>query len=341
MKFGPFPVAQAAGKILGHNIYSPDGRRAFKKGANLKAEDIVRLEKLGRSTIYAAEIEPGDMLEDEAALQVASAVQGRGVRLSGPAAGRVNLLADIRGVVRVDSLRLARLNSFEGLTLATVQGNLVVSQHQMVGTVKIIPYALPGEVIARAIGGIAAGDPLIRIDPLQPRRIGLILTGAASATERLRHSYETPLRQRAAALGSELSVIDLLTLDQESDEILLASLIQRTVSAGFELLILAGDTAIMDREDIAPRAVERAGGEIECVGVPIDPGNMLMLGYVGEVPVLGVPGCARSLKTNAIDWVLPRLLAGERVHRSDITQLAHGGLLEDTVKRPMPRSRQE
>jgi molybdenum cofactor cytidylyltransferase len=341
MKFGPFPVAHAAGKILGHNIYTSEGWRAFKKGAILKAEDIVRLENLGRDTVYAAEIEPGDILEDEAALQVARAVQGRGVRLSRPAAGRVNLFSQIRGVVRIDSVRLSRLNTFEGLTLATLQGNLVVSQDQMVGTVKIIPYAVPAEVVARAIGGIAAVEPLIRIDPLLPRRIGLILTGAASATERLRQSYETPLRQRAAALGSELSVIDLLTLDQESDEIVLASLIQRTVSAGFELLILAGDTAIMDRADIAPRAVERAGGEIECVGVPIDPGNMLMLGYVGEVPVLGVPGCARSLKTNAIDWVLPRLLANERLRRSDITQLALGGLLEDTSKRPMPRSRQK
>jgi molybdenum cofactor cytidylyltransferase len=253
----------------------------------------------------------------------------------------VNIFADFRGVLRIDGSRLTLLNSFEGITLAMLKENQVVSQNQMAGTVKIIPYALPGDVIAQAIGVIAAAEPLVHVDPLIPRRVGLILTGAASASERLRQSFEAPLRKRVSALGSELIVIDLLTLEQESDEISLAELIQRSVSEGLELLILAGDTAIMDQADIAPRAVERAGGDIECVGVPIDPGNMLMLGYVREVPIIGVPGCARSLKTNAIDWVLPRLLANEHVRRSDIIQLANGGLLEDTSKRPMPRNRQK
>jgi molybdenum cofactor cytidylyltransferase len=94
----------------------------------------------------------------------------------------------------------------------------------------------------------------------------------------------------------------------------------------------------MDRHDIAPRAVELAGGEVVCFGAPVDPGNLLMLGYVGEVAVLGAPGCARSPKRNIVDLVLPRLLAGERLGRGDIVALGHGGLLEDVPERPMPRS---
>jgi hypothetical protein len=105
------------------------------------------------------------------------------------------------------------------------------------------------------------------------------------------------------------------------------------------LVVLAGETAIQDRYDLAPRAILRAGGSVECVGVPVDPGNLLMLAYLGEIPILGAPGCARSLKTNAIDWVLPRLLAGERLGFDDLAEMGHGGLLEDTGKRPMPRNR--
>ena len=340
MKFGPLPVAQAAGKILGHNIYTADGRRVFRKGIALNAEDVQRLLDMGRSSVYVSELEPGDVLEDQAALLVAKAVQGWGVHLSKPAAGRVNLFADLRGVFRVDTARLNWLNSFDGITLATLQADQFVPQNRMVGTVKIIPYAVPAAVIKHAVAGVAANDLLLRVDPLPPRRVGLILTGAESASERLRQSFEDPLKARVSALGSDLEVIDLLTLEQESDEIALAALIQRVVAAGIDLVILAGDTAIMDRSDIAPRAVERAGGKVECVGVPIDPGNMLMLAYLGEIAVLGVPGCARSLKTNAIDWVLPRLLVKEHLRRVDIIQLACGGLLEDTAKRPMPRNRQ-
>jgi molybdenum cofactor cytidylyltransferase len=103
------------------------------------------------------------------------------------------------------------------------------------------------------------------------------------------------------------------------------------------LIILAGETAIMDRYDIAPRAVERAGGKIETVGAPVDPGNLLMLAYLDGVPVLGAPGCVRSPKTNVVDWVLPRLLAGDRLSHIDIVALGHGGLLDDIPERPVPR----
>jgi molybdenum cofactor cytidylyltransferase len=106
---------------------------------------------------------------------------------------------------------------------------------------------------------------------------------------------------------------------------------------GLELIVLAGETAIMDRHDLLPRAVERAGGSVECVGAPVDPGHLLMLAYLDETPVVGAPGCARSRKTNIVDWVLPRLLAGERLTRPDIIALGHGGLLEDVPERPTRR----
>jgi molybdenum cofactor cytidylyltransferase len=147
------------------------------------------------------------------------------------------------------------------------------------------------------------------------------------------------LKSRVEGFGSQAVLAGYLKLEDESDETVLSNLLLDAVSQRYALIILAGETAIMDQNDLVPRAVERAGGSVECVGVPVDPGNLLMLAYLGNVPVVGAPGCARSLKTNALDWILPRLLAGERLSRIDLVKMGQGGLLEDTAMRPMPRDR--
>jgi molybdopterin biosynthesis enzyme len=130
---------------------------------------------------------------------------------------------------------------------------------------------------------------------------------------------------------------DFVALDDEPDEASLAQMLQQHVAAGVGLILLAGETAIMDSHDIVPRAVERAGGHVESVGAPVDPGNLLMVAYLKDVPVVGAPGCARSRKTNLVDWILPRLLVGDRLTRREIVELGHGGLLQDVRERGMPR----
>ena len=131
--------------------------------------------------------------------------------------------------------------------------------------------------------------------------------------------------------------LDFVPLEDEGGEALLARTLLARRAAGSQMMVLAGETAIMDRHDLVPRAVERAGGHVEALGAPVDPGNMLMVAYLGEVPIIGAPGCARSRKVNIVDWVLPRLLVGDRLTRGDLTALGHGGLLEEAPERPMPR----
>ncbi|MCI0643770.1 MAG: molybdopterin-binding protein, partial [Chloroflexi bacterium] len=321
------------------NIAGPDGRRALRKGRPLSAEDIGRLRELGRATVHVAELEAGDVGEDTAAGRLAEAVCGPGLRISGPSTGRANLLADVDGVLRVDVERLARLNGWEGITLATLPAHSAVREGRMVATVKILPYAVP-EIHVRQAEGIAAeAGPIVRLDELRPRAVGLILSGSLSAEERIVRSFETALRQRLAALGSTIAEVAFVPLEDETGERELAETIGRQAAAGLELIILAGETAIMDRYDMAPRAVEQAGGEVTCFGAPVDPGNLLMLAYLGETPVMGAPGCARSPKTNIVDLLLPRLLVGDRLTRAEIMSYGHGGLLEDVPERPMPRSR--
>ncbi len=337
MKFGPISTEQAVGKILGHNIAGADGRRLFRKGHPLTPNDIITLLEMGRSVVYVAELEAGDVGENEAARRVAAAVSGSGFSLTGPATGRVNLKANVLGILRVDAARLARLNSQEGITLATLLANTAVHPRKIVATVKIIPYAVP-ETAVTAVEAIAAeAGPLINITPLPAHRAALILSGSHTARTRTVDSFTPPIRARLETLGSTLDTVDFIPLEDETGEVELAHKLAERVQGGAGLVILAGETAIMDRYDIAPRAVERAGGVVTCFGAPVDPGNLLMLGYLGKIPVLGAPGCVRSPKPNIVDLVLPRLLAGDRLTQLDIVNLGHGGLLEDVAERPLPR----
>lgn len=339
MKFGAVPLEEASGKILGHNIAGPDGRRILRKGKPLEAKDIETLRDLGRSTVYVAEIEPGDVEENAAAQRIAHAVAGQAIRVSGASTGRANLFADLGGVLRVDDARMARLNAWEGISLATLLGNTAVPEGKMVATVKILPYAIPDANVGAAEAIAAEAGPLIHVSPLEHRRAGLILSGSPYVKDRIVSGFENALRQRLVALGSDIIQVNFVPLEDEADESLLAETIRQQLSTGLDMIILAGETAIMDRHDIAPRAVERAGGVVTCYGAPVDPGNLLMLAYCGSVPIMGAPGCARSPKANIVDLLLPRLLVGDRLTRADIIQLGHGGLLEDVPERPMPRNR--
>jgi molybdenum cofactor cytidylyltransferase len=252
----------------------------------------------------------------------------------------VNLEATKFGLIRVDAGRLARLNESQGITLATMETNSIVEAGKTVATVKVIPFAVPEAEVSKA-EGIAAEEEasLISLQELVPRTVAVVLSGSPSVRARVVENFERPLRERVEALGSEIRSVDYVSLEDEQGESALADVLSRRVIDGADLILLAGETAIMDRYDIAPRAIERAGGEVTCFGAPVDPGNLLMLAYLGEVPVLGAPGCARSPKANVIDWVLPRLLAGDRLVREDLLVLGHGGLLEDTLLRPAPREK--
>jgi molybdenum cofactor cytidylyltransferase len=339
MKFEPVPLSEAKGKVLGHNIAGADGQRLLRKGKPLTEEDLDKLRALGRTSVYVAEMEPEDVDENTAAQRIAEAVCGPGLHVSGVASGRANLLSEEIGILRIDVERLAQINECNGITLATLTTHSPVHPRQIVATVKIIPYAVPGAIVNR-VEAIASGSKMVRVDALPSRSVGMILSGSASIHERLLSDF-TPLRDRIEKLGSSVARTDFVALDDEPDEAALAQLLKRQVESGIEMILLAGETAIMDEHDILPRAVERAGGQVESVGAPVDPGNLLMVAYLNNVPVVGAPGCARSRKANIVDWILPRLLVGDKLTRREIVELGHGGLLQDVRERGMPRAIRE
>lgn len=361
MKLARLPLDQAKGAILVHNVVGEDGRRLLRKGRALDDHELATLRGLGRRTVMVALLESDDLDEDRAATRVAEAVGGdllpeedggpggqehavsgraSGLRRSRALTGRVNFYAECRGLVRVDPERLMTLNGSAGITLATLLDGSVVQPGKMVATLKVIPYAVPGAVVERTASEARQGaEPLLRIDPLPRRRVSLVLTGSPGARGRIVAAFVAALGTRLEMLGSELVSSDFVATDEDAAESALARVLAERLEGGCDFVIVAGDTAIMDADDITPRAIVRVGATLECFGVPVDPGNLLLLAYHGDVPILGTPGCARSPKTNIVDLVLPRLLVGERLGRQHLLALGHGGLLEDVPERPFPRSR--
>jgi molybdenum cofactor cytidylyltransferase len=290
--------------------------------------------------VYVAAPGDDDVGEDQAALRIAEAVHGPGLRVPGAAAGRANLLATSLGLLRVDGARLVRVNEVDGVTLATLKGASVVRPGQLAATLKVIPYAVPEARVRAAEAAAREGGPLLRVDALPARRVGLLLCAAPAARDRVTAAFDPTLRARVEALGSSLREARHLSLEDERGELALAEALREEAGTGAGLILIAGETAIVDRHDIAPRAIARAGGRVEAFGVPVDPGNLLLLAYLGAVPVLCAPGCARSPRHNVVDVVMPRLLAGDVVTRAELLALGEGGLLEDVPERPMPREQE-
>ena len=346
MRFGPVPSDQALGTVLGHNVFRPDGSRLLRKGLALTESDIERLREAGIEQVWVARLAPDDLDENECALRVATALLGRrepqdvGLEFSGPTTGRVNLRAAALGLARVTSEAIHLVNRTDGITVATVTPHSVVRPGRVLATVKILPYALPSSTLDRACAELGDGSrPLISLAPLEPRRVALVVTGHPGGRERMQKGFETALGDRLRALGSDLERTEFVPSGPERDAVADLAGAIAALRGQFDLLLIAGETAIQDRHDAAPTAIEAAGGRVKSYGAPVDPGNLLLLAELDGRPVVGVPGCARSPKRNIVDLVLPRLLAGDDLHGTDIDALGVGGLLDDVPDRPLPREK--
>src|SRR5438552_1971538 len=333
MRFGDVPVAESEGAILAHSLKL--GSAVLKKGRVLSSADIALIAAAGRDHIVAAQLDRGDIREDEAANRVAAAAAGPNITTAAAFTGRANLFAEARGLLVFDRDRLDRLNLVdESVTLGTLPPFAVVEPRQMVATVKIIPFAVPEAAVAKAAAFAAAGEPLLRVAAFVPRDIALIQTRLPGFKESMLDKTRQVTEQRLAALGCRLVAEERCAHTVAE----LAPRVAAAVAQGVDVVFVHGASVIVDRRDVIPEAVIAAGGQVDHFGMPVDPGNMLLLCHVGETPVLGLPGCARSPKVNGFDWVLERLVAGLPVGREDIMKMGAGGLLAEIPSRPLPRA---
>jgi molybdenum cofactor cytidylyltransferase len=333
MKFGEVPVAEAEGAILAHSLRL--GTVALKKARVLSQADLDLIAEAGLSRIVVARLEAGDVGEDEAARRIAAAATGDEVETAAPFTGRANLFAKTRGLLVFDRERLDRLNLVdEAITFGTLPPFAVVEPRMMVGTVKIIPFAAPAKAVERCVEAARSGGPLLRVAPFLPRSIGLIQTRLPGLKESILEKTREVTEGRLKALGCRLVFEE--RCGHATAE--LAPLIRDAIGHGIDILLIHGASAILDRRDVIPAAIIAAAGRIDHFGMPVDPGNLLLLGHVGERAVLGLPGCARSPKVNGFDWVLERLVAGLPVGPGEIMRMGSGGLLAEIPSRPLPRA---
>ena len=331
MKFGAVAPHDALGAIAVHTIRR-DGL-VLKKGTLIGAVEVAALEGAGIKEVVVAGLEPGDVSEDVAAAEIADAVAGERVHVERAFTGRANLFAQTAGVLIVDKHAVDRLNRVdEAITFATLPAYKPVVAGEMIATVKIIPFAVAGCARDAALAGVA--NKLLRVAPYRLRKIGVVSTLLPGLAGKVIEKTLKITAERLAPAGAAIVAERRVPHTRET----VAQAIDEVLKAGAELAIVFGASAIADRRDVIPAALEAIGGRIEHFGMPVDPGNLLMIGAAaGGRPVIGAPGCARSPKENGFDWVLMRLLAGLPVSREDITGLGVGGLLMEIVTRPQPR----
>ena len=329
MKFGPVSPRDALGAVTVHSVRTPE--RLVKKGTKISEADIAALERAKIDAIVVAQLESGDVGEDAAASALAGKVAGEHVTVERAFTGRANIYAETAGVLLVDRNVVDALNRVdESVTLATLPEHRPVQEGEMIATVKIIPFAIPCDVHERAL---AAARQAVSVAPYRVKRVAVISTELPGLAQKVIEKTVRVTAERLKPAGAE--IVSEVRVPHDPKK--LSAAIAQALKGDAEIVIVFGASAIADRRDVIPAAIVEAGGHIEHFGMPVDPGNLMLVGSVGPTPVIGAPGCARSPKENGFDWLLARMLAGLKVERADITGLGVGGLLMEIITRPQPR----
>jgi molybdenum cofactor cytidylyltransferase len=340
MKYASFPLREAESIVLAHSIRFEGQGGRLTKGHRLTPDDIERLREEGIASVVGVQLDAGDVLEDEAAVRLAASIAPDHLTFSEPATGRVNVYAAKAGLFVADSGVVDALNQVDpSITLACLKDRVSVKAGDMVATFKIIPLAVPGECLDKAVALLAASTPF-EVKSFAAHAVTLIATELPTLKTSVMDRTAKLIQQRLARSGSAL-VREIRVPHRHGDLIAALQALDLEKSRQPSMVIVFGASAVADEEDVIPAAIRAAGGEVIRIGMPVDPGNLLVYGRIGGVTVLGAPGCARSPKENGFDWMLDRLLAGERPASDDIAGMGVGGLLMEIPTRPAPRDRGE
>ncbi len=319
------PVREAVGMVLCHDITEVvPGKfkgRAFKKGHVVEPGDVERLLDLGKERLYILTMKPGTIHEDEAAVRIARAAGGRGIKISDPVEGRVNMVADSAGLLKVNVEALSRINGIQDVVLGTLHTNQTVKEGQVVAATRIIPLVTETEIITSVEDVCRKDYPIIQIAPFACLKIGIVTTGSEVYVGRIQDGFGPVLRSKFADLGSEI----LRQVFVSDSPAMTVQAIHDLLAEGARMVVVTGGMSV-DPDDQTPHSIREAGGRVVTYGAATFPGAMFMLAYIGEVPVLGLPACVMYHRASVFDLVVPRILAGDTLTRADIVALGHGGL---------------
>lgn len=318
-------VEEAVGMVLGHDITrivrGVTKGRAFKKGHIIADEDIEALLDLGKKHIYVWDLQDHSLHEDDAAAAIAAAAVGPGIVLSEPKEGKIEMMAEYQGFLKINVSLLERLNSLDDIILATIHSNQVVAADKKLAGTRVIPLTISRSAVDAAVALLQEEAPLIEVKRLSASRVGIITTGSEVFEGRIKDQFGPVLREKFGALGCE--VIRQIIVPDDADQI--AASIKELIAEGAEFIATSGGMSV-DPDDVTPEGIRRAGGEIITYGAPVLPGAMFLLSYLDGVPIAGLPGCVMYHASTVFELIVPRLLAGEILEKKDFACLGHGGL---------------
>ncbi|MBU2699666.1 hypothetical protein Ga0466249_000747 [Sporomusaceae bacterium BoRhaA] len=319
------PVQEAEGMVLCHDITEiipgEFKGRAFKKGHIVCHEDIPKLLKIGKEHLYVWEMDQTRLHENDAAVRIAQAVAGSGIVLTEPVNGKVELKAHKKGILKINISALEAINDIDEVILASMHSNQLVTTDTVLAGCRVVPLVIDADKIRQVEDIGQSFFPVIQVKTLQPLKVGIITTGSEVYHGLIKDGFGPVLRKKIEELDShvlrQVLVDDSITMIVEK--------IRSLIHEGAQLIIATGGMSV-DPDDVTPAGIRAAGGSVVAYGAPVLPGSMFMLAYIGDIPVIGLPGCALYNQTTIFDLIVPRILAGERISRKDITRLAHGGL---------------
>jgi molybdenum cofactor synthesis domain-containing protein len=317
-------VEEAVGLPLAHDITEivPGKHKgpAFRRGHIIRQEDVAKLLDVGKANIYVMELEKDELHEEDAARRLAKAAAGDNLELSDPSEGRVNLIAGIPGLLKVDAHLLYQLNSLGDLMLATLPTNRYVQKGTVVAGTRTIPVVVKEPLIQRA-EALCKKSPIVTVLAMPARRVHLVVTGSEVFTGRIKDGFGPVVSRKVGEMGSNLESLKIAPDDPD----VIARHIIDARQAGADVILVSGGMSV-DPDDKTPEGIRRSGAKVESHGFPVLPGSMFLMAYLDQIPVMGLSGCVLHDPFTAFDALLPRLLAGERVSRDDIMAMGHGGL---------------
>lgn len=322
------PVEQAIGTMLCQDITrivpGQDKGPVFRRGHIVGPEDVPVLLDIGKAHLYVFDLQDGYVHEDDCALRLAHAASGMGINISPPSEGKATLTAAHDGVLRVNVEGLLALNTVIDVTFATIHTGQFVKKGRVIGGTRVIPLAMPQDLMHEAEQVCKAHAPIIAVYPLQAATVGIVTTGSEVFTGRIKDGFGPILRKKFADLGSK--VLNQILVSDQID--MTVDAIKTLIQQGADFIAVTGGMSV-DPDDQTPAAIRATGADIVTYGAPTYPGAMFMLAYLDGVPIVGLPGCVMYYKASIFDLVVPRLLTGERLERKDILAFGHGGLCEN------------
>jgi len=318
------PVEQAVGLPLAHDITEiiPGKHKgpAFRRGHIIRQEDVSKLLDVGKANIYVMELEKDELHEEDAARRLAKAAAGANLKLTDPSEGRINLVAAISGLLKIDADLLYRFNSLGDLMMATLPGDRYVKEGTVVAGTRTIPVLVKESLVQQA-EALCKDRPIVRLLPMPARHVRLVVTGSEVFTGRIKDGFGPIVSKKVGELGSTVDSVELSPDDPD----VIGNHIKNAKQAGADIILVSGGMSV-DPDDKTPEGIRRSGAKVETHGFPVLPGSMFVMAYLGDTPVMGLSGCVLHDPFTAFDALLPRLIAGEKITRADIMAMGHGGL---------------